>query len=183
MLSPSFSSFIFCVFVCVAAPKPAGRRCRKPGLDRKPRQAYSARQLERLETEFKVDKYLSVSKRMELSKALNLTEVQIKTWFQNRRTKWKKQMTTRYKLPAPPHVTAPRPPGLFGSATNAVAVAPAGGLAGGFFQPPAPMAAAMANSFALTPLEGGTAASTDASSSATVAADEEASSSTDIVTV
>lgn len=74
------------------------RRSRKPGLDRKPRQAYSAKQLERLETEFKIDKYLSVSKRMELSKALNLTEVQIKTWFQNRRTKWKKQLTTRLKM-------------------------------------------------------------------------------------
>ncbi|KAK5649376.1 hypothetical protein RI129_000405 [Pyrocoelia pectoralis] len=80
------------------APKTANRRSRKPGLDRKPRQAYSAKQLERLESEFKVDKYLSVSKRMELSKALNLTEVQIKTWFQNRRTKWKKQLTTRLKM-------------------------------------------------------------------------------------
>ncbi|XP_012283869.1 homeobox protein ceh-19 [Orussus abietinus] len=80
------------------APKPSGRRSRKPGIDRKPRQAYSAKQLERLEAEFKVDKYLSVSKRMELSKSLNLTEVQIKTWFQNRRTKWKKQLTSRLKI-------------------------------------------------------------------------------------
>nr|CAD7427866.1 unnamed protein product [Timema monikensis] len=91
-----------------APPKPAGRRSRKPGIDRKPRQAYSAKQLERLEAEFKVDKYLSVSKRMELSKALNLTEVQIKTWFQNRRTKWKKQLTSRLKIAQrqglfPPH--------------------------------------------------------------------------------
>ncbi len=37
-----------------AAPKPIGRRVRKPGVDRKPRQAYSAKQLERLEAEFKV---------------------------------------------------------------------------------------------------------------------------------
>ncbi|KAI4458980.1 homeobox hb9 like a-related [Holotrichia oblita] len=93
-------------------PKPSNRRSRKPGLDRKPRQAYSAKQLERLESEFKIDKYLSVSKRMELSKALNLTEVQIKTWFQNRRTKWKKQLTTRLKMAQrqglfPPHYFAP----------------------------------------------------------------------------
>ncbi|OAD55013.1 Homeobox protein ceh-19 [Eufriesea mexicana] len=86
------------LFGLQAAPKPSGRRSRKPGIDRKPRQAYSAKQLERLEAEFKIDKYLSVSKRMELSKSLNLTEVQIKTWFQNRRTKWKKQLTSRLKI-------------------------------------------------------------------------------------
>lgn len=82
----------------ITVPKPSGKRFRKPGVDRKPRQAYSAKQLERLENEFKHDKYLSVSKRMELSKCLSLTEVQIKTWFQNRRTKWKKQLTSRLKI-------------------------------------------------------------------------------------
>ncbi|CAG4992514.1 unnamed protein product [Parnassius apollo] len=76
----------------------SSRRTRRAGPERKPRQAYSAKQLERLEAEFKLDKYLSVSKRMELSKALALTEVQIKTWFQNRRTKWKKQLTSRLKI-------------------------------------------------------------------------------------
>ncbi|GAB6019257.1 hypothetical protein CHUAL_000858 [Chamberlinius hualienensis] len=81
-----------------ASGKTNGRKIRKPGIDRKPRQAYSSKQLEKLESEFKLDKYLSVSKRMELSQALNLTEVQIKTWFQNRRTKWKKQMNARIKM-------------------------------------------------------------------------------------
>jgi Homeodomain len=73
-------------------------RLKKTGIDRKPRQAYSQIQLEKLENEFKKDKYLSVSKRLELSKCLHLTEVQIKTWFQNRRTKWKKQLTSRLKI-------------------------------------------------------------------------------------
>ncbi|XP_020801554.1 homeobox protein MSX-3 [Drosophila serrata] len=67
-------------------------------VNRKPRQAYSTFQLERLENEFNINKYLSVSKRVELSKSLSLTEVQIKTWFQNRRTKWKKQVTSRLKI-------------------------------------------------------------------------------------
>lgn len=86
------------ILFSLTGPKYSGKRVRKSGIDRKPRQAYSTLQLERLECEFKQDKYLSVSKRLDLSRNLNLTEVQIKTWFQNRRTKWKKQLTSRLKI-------------------------------------------------------------------------------------
>ncbi|PVD36020.1 hypothetical protein C0Q70_02990 [Pomacea canaliculata] len=81
----------------IEAQKSSARRQRRVVVDRKPRQAYSSTQLERLEEEFKKDRYLSVSKRVELSKDLSLTETQIKTWFQNRRTKWKKQMAMKLK--------------------------------------------------------------------------------------
>ncbi|XP_022090705.1 homeobox protein engrailed-2-like [Acanthaster planci] len=123
----------------IPGPKPLGRRPRKPGVDRKPRQAYSSKQLERLEDEFKADKYLSVSKRLELSMALNLTETQIKTWFQNRRTKWKKQMMARLKIAQRQGLwTAPfltpwySPLGPYSAATAAAyAPYPPPGLAGG----------------------------------------------------
>uniref|UniRef100_A0A0N4ZJG3 Homeobox domain-containing protein n=1 Tax=Parastrongyloides trichosuri TaxID=131310 RepID=A0A0N4ZJG3_PARTI len=73
------------------------RRKKASSFDRKPRQAYSTRQLQRLEYEFNKDKYLSIQKRCQLSQELNLSETQIKTWFQNRRTKWKKQITLKLR--------------------------------------------------------------------------------------
>ncbi|XP_016957657.1 ventral anterior homeobox 1 [Drosophila biarmipes] len=66
------------------------------GDDRKkrPRTAFSAAQIKALETEFERGKYLSVAKRTALAKQLQLTETQIKIWFQNRRTKWKRKYTS-----------------------------------------------------------------------------------------
>nr|CAD2191714.1 unnamed protein product [Meloidogyne enterolobii] len=68
-------------------------RSRRRNVERKPRQAYTEQQLNTLEQAFMEDKYLSVQKRVQLAVDLMLSETQIKTWFQNRRTKWKKQLT------------------------------------------------------------------------------------------
>ncbi|GAB0100621.1 ventral anterior homeobox 1 [Sergentomyia squamirostris] len=69
--------------------------CTNGSDDRKkrPRTAFSASQIKALEAEFERGKYLSVAKRTALAKQLHLTETQIKIWFQNRRTKWKRKYT------------------------------------------------------------------------------------------
>lgn len=52
---------------------------------------FTEKQLEGLENKFSDKKYLSVPDRMELAGRLELSETQVKTWFQNRRMKCKKQ--------------------------------------------------------------------------------------------
>ncbi|XP_019615837.1 PREDICTED: barH-like 1 homeobox protein [Branchiostoma belcheri] len=63
----------------------------KPKKPRKARTAFTDHQLAQLERSFERQKYLSVQDRMELAASLNLTDTQVKTWYQNRRTKWKRQ--------------------------------------------------------------------------------------------
>lgn len=61
------------------------RKCRRS------RTVFTEGQLLRLEREFDSKKYLSTSDRVGLASELGLTQLQVKTWYQNRRMKWKKQ--------------------------------------------------------------------------------------------
>uniref|UniRef100_A0A0K0F2J8 Homeobox domain-containing protein n=1 Tax=Strongyloides venezuelensis TaxID=75913 RepID=A0A0K0F2J8_STRVS len=60
-------------------------------IHKKPRTAFTKEQIMILEDKFNNQKYLTSAERFELAKKLDMTESQVKTWFQNRRTKWRRQ--------------------------------------------------------------------------------------------
>ncbi|XP_063433069.1 homeobox protein Hox-A11b-like [Mytilus trossulus] len=55
------------------------------------RTAFTAVQLHALEMEFTKQQYLVGEERIEFAASLNLTVLQVKVWFQNRRIKWRKE--------------------------------------------------------------------------------------------
>ncbi|XP_008421472.1 ventrally expressed dharma/bozozok antagonist [Poecilia reticulata] len=61
-----------------------------PPVGRRPRTAFTAEQISSLEGAFKRNAYLGTQDKAELCKKLNLSDKQIRNWFQNRRMKLKR---------------------------------------------------------------------------------------------
>ncbi|KAL4625042.1 T-cell leukemia homeobox protein 1-like isoform X1 [Arapaima gigas] len=84
-------------FSAALSPLPVTRRVghpyqnRTPPKRKKPRTSFTRLQVCELEKRFHRQKYLSSAERAALAKALRMSDGQVKTWFQNRRTKWRRQ--------------------------------------------------------------------------------------------
>lgn len=83
-------SFLFST-VAGAFPRRIGHpyQNRTPPKRKKPRTSFTRLQIAELEKRFHKQKYLASAERAALAKTLKMTDAQVKTWFQNRRTKWR----------------------------------------------------------------------------------------------
>merc|ERR1719319_211603 len=59
---------------------------------RNPRSMYTSLQVQQLERRFQQSQYLALPERAELAISLGISQTQVKIWFQNRRSKYKKLM-------------------------------------------------------------------------------------------
>ncbi len=71
-------------------PKKTSRAARK-----KKRTIFTTEQLQDLEKHFGAQKYLSKTDRNKVASQLGLKERQVTTWYQNRRTRWKKDCSDK----------------------------------------------------------------------------------------
>ncbi|XP_032220664.1 homeobox protein GBX-2 [Nematostella vectensis] len=79
----------------LSTPAASDSRKSEPRKRRK-RTIFTSEQLRRLEEEFDKHQYLVGTERQNLAKSLNLSETQVKIWFQNRRIKWRKDNLQQY---------------------------------------------------------------------------------------
>lgn len=86
--------FFLCTNVCIGAKDDDGNSIKSGSTNdmsslskkqRKARTAFTDHQLQTLEKSFERQKYLSVQERQELAHKLDLSDCQVKTWYQNRR--------------------------------------------------------------------------------------------------
>ncbi|XP_027215016.2 homeobox protein notochord [Penaeus vannamei] len=73
-----------------------------PGKLKRHRTVFTDSQLQRLEEEFQRQQYLVGPERRNLAMQLELSELQLKVWFQNRRIKWRKNQLNVNEFPSLP---------------------------------------------------------------------------------
>uniref|UniRef100_A0A673C945 Ventral homeobox n=1 Tax=Sphaeramia orbicularis TaxID=375764 RepID=A0A673C945_9TELE len=77
---------------------------------RRVRTKFTTEQISKLEKIFSKHKYLDAGERVKTAQKLNLSETQVRTWFQNRRMKLKREVQDYLAPQIPPVLLQPRAP-------------------------------------------------------------------------
>ncbi|GAA6225209.1 homeobox protein pv.1-like [Lates japonicus] len=106
-----------------------GSEVEKDGPQRRVRTKFTPDQISKLEKIFNKHKYLDAGERVKTAQKLNLTETQVRTWFQNRRMKLKREVQDYLPPQVPSVMFQPLPPvqypGLAGQRPHYPAPGPA----------------------------------------------------------